>query len=413
MEPQKPSSNIEQLSASLMRQIASKSYGPETMANYRRVLSRVGTFMQSKGKANYSKQVGDEFINENYAKNDFSNSYKRFLKTVIRRLDELSAGMEYRLLIKKPEPAIPPPYQSLLDSYIRSCAMQNNKDSTIMAKRRFCGQFLCYLHDIGCKDIQEINTNNICRAVSSFSNKDSYAAVRAFLLHLHEANILAIDYSGIIPKYKRPSIIPTTYTEEEIRRLESSFKKNTKTEIRDYAILLLATRLGLRSGDIVKLTFENIDFESNSIDLMQDKTGQPLSLPLLPEIRGAIAEYIRNARPNVISKYIFIKANAPYEQMTTSSIRCMLADHFKSAGIDISGKKHGPHSLRSSLASSMINNGVPYEVVRRLLGHDDPEAIKHYAKIDIENLRSYAIGVPAPSGTFERILDGRTRLWQS
>jgi site-specific recombinase XerD len=84
----------------------------------------------------------------------------------------------------------------------------------------------------------------------------------------------------------------------------------------------------------------------------------------------------------------------------------MLKGYFTSAGVSISGKKHGPHALRSSLASSMINGGVSYEVTRHMLGHYDPEAIKHYAKVDIENLRSYAIDIPEPSGVFEEILNG-------
>jgi site-specific recombinase XerD len=87
----------------------------------------------------------------------------------------------------------------------------------------------------------------------------------------------------------------------------------------------------------------------------------------------------------------------------------MLTGYFKAAGIDISSKRHGPHTLRSSLASSMINSDVPYEVVRKLLGHVDPQAIRHYAKVDMEHLRRYAIEVPPPSGIFADILQGRVR----
>ena len=206
-------------------------------------------------------------------------------------------------------------------------------------------------------------------------------------------------------------MLPTTYTTEEVNRLLAVVDRSTRTGKRDYAVLLLATQLGLRSGDIVRLTFEKVDLAGNSIILSQNKTDQPLTLPLLPVIREAIEVYIEDERPNIKSEYIFLSANAPFERVTTSSIRHALTGYFLIAGINISGKKHGPHSLRSSLTSSMINGGVPYEVVRRMLGHADPDAIKHYAKVDIENLRSYAIDVPTPTGNFKALLEGRAQQW--
>jgi integrase len=84
----------------------------------------------------------------------------------------------------------------------------------------------------------------------------------------------------------------------------------------------------------------------------------------------------------------------------------MLTESFKAAGVDIANKKHGPHALRSSMASSMVNRDIPYDVVRKALGHADPQAIKHYAKADIENLRLQAVDVPAPAGVFAMILQG-------
>ena len=80
--------------------------------------------------------------------------------------------------------------------------------------------------------------------------------------------------------------------------------------------------------------------------------------------------------------------------------------YFCKAGIDTTAKKHGPHVFRSSLASSVINGDIPYESVRKVLGHSDPDAIKHYARLDIEKLRECAIKVPEPTGTFLAFLNG-------
>jgi integrase len=200
--------------------------------------------------------------------------------------------------------------------------------------------------------------------------------------------------------------LPTTYAQDEIKRLENSVNRATKTGKRDYAIIVLASRLGIRAGDIAGMTLNTIDYNRNSIDFIQNKTGQPLSLPLLPEIHEAVADYVKHARPDVQNNYLFIRAQAPFEKISTSIIRHALGNCFKAAGIDISNKKHGPHTLRSSMASSMVNGNIPYDVVRKALGHADLKAIKSYAKVDIENLRIHTLDVPPPSGAFEIALRG-------
>lgn len=100
----------------------------------------------------------------------------------------------------------------------------------------------------------------------------------------------------------------------------------------------------------------------------------------------------------------------PYGRITTSIIRHTVTNHMKSAGIDIPRRKHGPHAFRSSLASSMVNDDVSYATVRRILGHTDPNVIKHYAKTDIEHLRLCSIEPPSPKGIFKDYLSGRGKI---
>jgi len=399
--------SLEQLSTELLKEIGQKRYGSGTIGNYRRALSRIGRFMGEKRVNIYASEVGEEFIADLSSNSSISESHIRFTKTVVRRLNDVNDGKGYRLIEEKVALSVPPQYSELFESYLRFCSSIGNKESTIAWKRWICGKFLSFLADMGCSDAKDINTDYICRVIIRFTNKDAYAVVRAFLRYLHESGAMKLDYSGVIPKHSRCKVLPTTYSADEVHRLEATIDQSTNAGKRDYAVLLLATRLGLRSGDIVGLTYENVDFVGNSISLTQEKTKHPLTLPLLPEIRTALKEYIQYARPDSNSNFIFLSANAPFGRMTTAAIRHALTASFISAGINISGKKHGPHSLRSSLASSMVNDGVPYEVIRRLLGHHDPNAVKHYAKIDIENLRSCAIDVPPPSGNFKALLEGR------
>lgn len=125
------------------------------------------------------------------------------------------------------------------------------------------------------------------------------------------------------------------------------------------------------------------------------------------EVSAALSMHLEYDKYSLGDGYVFHSMTAPYGRITTSIIRHTLDKCFIAAGVNISGKKHGPHAFRSSLASSMVNDGASYEVVRRILGHSDPDVIKHYAKADIENLRLCAIDPPAPAGRFQDYLSGK------
>lgn len=398
---------IEALTCGLLEQLELKFYGKDTLGNYRRILKNLALYMQNNEVPAYSSEVGKAFIKDYISNHEISVSFQKSINTVIGRINDYCEGNKYSPQRKKPSVKLPENYAVLLEDYLSFCKQEGNRAGTIKGKRKFCGDFLMFLMTLGCNDIRDINSTQICKACLMFNNKDAWAAIRMFIKYIYKENIVEYDYSTIVPHYTRPFVIPATYSEDEILRFENSIDRSSKIGIRDYAMLLLATRLGLRSGDIAGLTFDKIDFEGNSIHIVQEKTLQPLELPLLPEIKDAIKNYIENARPTVNDECrIFLRQNAPFHGITTSAIRFATTKYFRKAGIDISDKKHGLHTFRSSLASSMVNDQVPYDVVRKVLGHTDPNAIKHYAKVDIERLREYAIAVPTPSGVFEAFLNG-------
>ncbi len=162
----------------------------------------------------------------------------------------------------------------------------------------------------------------------------------------------------------------------------------------------------MRCGDIVNLTLEDLTHANDKLYFSQQKTGDGHELPLLPDIKNALEDYINNGRPETLDSRVFIRQDAPYQGIGTSALHYATTKYFHTAGIDTRGKKHGPHAFRSSMASSMVNDAIPYEAVRKILGHSDPNAIKHYAKLNVEMLRQCAIAVPEPSGKFKDFLQG-------
>ena len=160
----------------------------------------------------------------------------------------------------------------------------------------------------------------------------------------------------------------------------------------------------MRSGDIVRLKIEDIKGK-NEINIIQQKTGKNLHLPIIEDVSEAIEDYL-SVRPSSDAKEIFINVYAPYNPISTGTIRNLLRKYIGIADIDVGNRRKGPHALRSSLASSMVNDDISYETVRKVLGHSSNNALKHYARIDVEKLRQYCLEPPKVSGNFKTFLKG-------
>jgi integrase len=217
-----------------------------------------------------------------------------------------------------------------------------------------------------------------------------------------------MNYAEIIPSVKKKRPVPTVYSIEEIQQIENSIDASTDTGLRNLSIIRLATRMGLRSGDIANLKISEIDFTLAQLNIIQEKTGVPLELEIPLDVYEPLLAHIENQKKkNYSDEFVFHSMTAPYGKISTSIIRHLVNGCMEAAGIEINGRRHGPHSFRSSLASSMINDNASYETVRKILGHSDPDIIKHYAKVDIEQLRLCAIDPPKPTGLFDEYLSGK------
>ena len=167
---------------------------------------------------------------------------------------------------------------------------------------------------------------------------------------------------------------------------------------RDYAILTLAARLGLRVGEIRELRFDHIKWDTSRIEFIQPKTQKPVTVPLLQEVGWAIIDYIRYGRPTVSeSKTIFIRHNAPYDKFgDNDNLHYLIAKYIRKAGISIPfGKRHGMHSLRHSLASNLLVHNTPIQFISEAITHARTETTNIYLKIDTEHLKECALEVTA------------------
>lgn len=392
---------------SFLSYLKEKGYKSSTLLIYQRTLSRIAPFMEQMGISEYSAAVGASYYKSYIENNKLKHGSERAILTQVLRFSNYCSGGSYCFLqVSTVDPVFSERTESILMDYRNYCYEKGNKPTTVNPKEKTIRKFLTCCSLPANTGLESLKPQDVTRACLSVSNKDDWAVIREFLRYLCRNSVTAADLSILVPCFRRPDPVPTVYSEAEIAVLESSIDRSRPSGKRNYAMILLATRLGLRSGDIVALSFENIDTVKDRIVLYQEKTGNRLELPLLPEIKEAISDYVDNGRPFSENRKIFLRSCAPYEPVTTSALRFQVRQGFHNAKIDTSGKKCGPHSLRSSLASSMVNDDIPYEVVRSVLGHSDPDAISHYARLSIEKLRKCALPVPAPTGNFLHFLKG-------
>lgn len=154
--------------------------------------------------------------------------------------------------------------------------------------------------------------------------------------------------------------------------------KNPSLSLRDTAMFAVAASLGLRAGDIVRLTLSDIDWIHHEIRFVQNKTGVELHLPLEASVGNAIANYILHERPKTQSPALFVRSRIPFDFMTSTAAGDRLRKYMKLSDVDYTpGDGKGFHSFRRYVASSMINQEVPIDIVKEILGHPRLYDLRH------------------------------------
>jgi site-specific recombinase XerD len=146
--------------------------------------------------------------------------------------------------------------------------------------------------------------------------------LRNFIKYAYDQKLLSANFSERIPRYRSvsQSKLPSTYSKDEIVRLLKSIDRSASIGKRDYAIILMAARLGLRASDISRLKFENLNWSNSSIELVQMKTGKALTLPLLADVGNAIIDYLKHGRPKSEEAFIFLTERPPFGHFPSSNV---------------------------------------------------------------------------------------------
>jgi integrase/recombinase XerD len=221
-------------------------------------------------------------------------------------------------------------------------------------------------------------------------------ALRSFLHYVRYRGDITPDLAAAVPvvaNWSMPSI-PRAIAADQVRQLLTSIDRRTAIGRRDYAVLLLLARLGLRSGEVAFLNLDDIDWNAGQLRVC-GKSGQRNELPLPTEVGAAIAAYLSSGRPCSTSRRVFLRAKAPIRGFRGAcGVGSIVRHCLQRAGID--APTTGAHQFRHGLATEMLRQGASLSEIGELLGHRHPQSTKIYTKVDLKALR--ALALPWPGG---------------
>jgi len=295
---------------------------------------------------------------------------------------------------------------SAVQDYFESLKARGvSEKKTIRSYKKMVSNFVEYLLENGVCSISGIIEECIVKFIESrhYRQKEYIGTTRRFLNYLYKEHIIAKDYSYVlrsIGKNIKHIKTPSFYSPDEIRQLEESISRTSNVGKRDYAMVTLCSRLGLRVSDVANLSFKDINWENNSISIIQYKTGNPLTLPLLSIVGNAIIDYLKNARPKSTSSRIFLSCRPPYSEMNPGSVHGAIAVAFSKSGVDYGDRHHGGHALRFSLAQRMLDKSTPIPIISETLGHTELDTTRTYVRIDLVHMMECVLDVPDTSDVF-------------
>lgn len=301
----------------------------------------------------------------------------------------------------------PARFRLIRDEYLEACRRRGNAEASVVTKQRVADQFLAYLEEVGRDSVEQVQARDLAgfwarrqrRGYAPKTTGSLRSALADFLRYLCEVGQIQEDLAGRLPPQRYPrrgQAAPHPWTAEEVRLVLERIDRQSAIGKRDYAMVLLTARLGLRVGDLRRLELAWFDWRAKTLTWAQHKTRVPLTLPLPADVGWAVIDYVRHGRPEAACGEVFVKHRYPFSAFGSStSAGCRLGYYSRRAGIVFApGRSHGLHSLRGALAVAMLEAGTPPPVVTAVLGHAvGTTTARHYLRLDTEHLRRCALDV--------------------
>ena len=345
----------------------------------------------------------DEMIGSHIITEGMSGKQKKRLRAVRMLISYQETG-DFEFRTPRVEYTFPGDTGEIILRYLQYEKNRGRAESTIQCKRTTLCQFNRYLlgekigfDDLGVDEIEKYFALTCGESLSLRHNNANH--LRQLFHYLYEFGITKKDHALFVLKdqYKKQCKVPTTYSEEEISRIIAAVDRSSPVGKRDYLVLLLAAEYGWRAGDIISFKFDQVDWRKNTISFDQSKTDVPVEFPLLASVGNAIIDYLKYGRPDSEAAEVIVAAKGCTRGLPLSAqtIHSIVSRYMRAADITHwKEKKHGPHSLRHSLATNLLKRNVSMPVISTVLGHQRTETTKIYLKVDVDSLGRCTLPIP-------------------
>ena len=395
---------VKECSDSILEIMRSKNYSESSITSYRKVFTDFLFYCENKNIEYFDMMIAIEYVNSitglklTDLAHDGENTKKyTVLLRAMRLLGDYSTSRVFVYRFSRFANGIDNEYwKGINDNFIQY--LNNDcdyKQRSIHRKQYVIKKMIDLLVFDGILSLNDINKKEIEKIISTFihetpkSVSHNLSDLKQFFRFCYENELCSSDISKLFPVLKNAheTKISNTFKQDEVKTLLASIDKESIAGKRDYAIILLAATLGLRSIDIANLKLTNINWENKTISITQEKTAKNLTLPLLNDLGWAIIDYIKNARPKVESEYLFLEHVAPFTSLTSSGISSIFTRRLHDAGIKIiSGKKYGIHSLRHTLGTLLLERETSLPLISQILGHQSIKSTETYLKLNMDGL---------------------------
>jgi len=398
---------IKELVSAVLAELKRLNYSENTLNLYRRFYNRLITFADDLGETVYSEDLGNKYLRVHHhfdldSYKPFSHRTFRGQARCIRVLGDyqLHGAIMRRRTTKDPYERTPQFVEALV-AFQKECELRNYSDQGMRTRIYRTRLFIDYLDDCGLSSLSLLTARHLSdytRTIAGYHKKSVSAiltTLRSFLRFLYLKGYHEKDLSDDVPKVKQyycPKI-PSAWKPEDVKRVLEAVDRGNPTGKRDFAILLMVARLGMRVQDIKEIRLTNLNWAARSIDIVQHKTKREASYPILDDIGWALIDYLKNGRPKTESPHLFVRHHAPFETFGPHvNLHNIIVKYTRLAGIKLrTGAAQGMHSLRHTLASVLLEQETPLPVISEILGHMSTMSTSVYLKIELEGLRKCAL----------------------
>lgn len=392
---------IRELTAALDDQMREFGYAKSSLKTYRGICAKIVHYFEEQNVERFNIDLGQKFIVE-YGGDRYGTNGA--LKNYCRAVHMLSDLQQYGMVFKQTPGAkkeFSSGFRSLFEAFVQYNRNRGIAEDSVRHLRWVLRRFEDYLLNRGVHVLREVDCQHLNAYVETLAgygrNTVSFhiSYLNRLMKYAFQEGYHTHDLSAVMPclKYGQSKRLPAVFTEDEIKRVLENVNTDSPVGKRNYAIILLLARLGLRISDILNLRFDSIDWERKRIAIQQQKTGTQVELPLLEDVGWAIIDYLQNARPKTSCQNVFVCHNPPFDR-----IRSWLAKDItravQKAGIRVPrGKTAGTHIFRHSLATNLLNQGVGIGEIAQTLGHTSTESTEAYISLSMDTLRICALEV--------------------